>query len=313
MPNNEGPAWMCFLAPRIVGQRPVPRATQLMSRLPSRLPTVSLPRSLLLQYPSVLDSVRWSSGLPRMLLASKDGKNGLAAGAQLRLFRADVSGLKAALQAMPDEDWAGVGRSCCRVCQSLWLLPAALPPARPPARLRGCLAEPPPSCYCRRGGAAQEQRLGGRALQEPEPVQAGGALHHAHLQRSGWLRGLPLPLVRPLQAVGGALAGEGEGGFAATFCSIGRGEEGRQAGLCLHACGCQLTRRSPPALPGPGMQLLGTEDVSKIMRLQFAVMGPNSQIKRHKDMGGYAQLGHRIHIVVQSNPSESVEVLIGGC
>jgi hypothetical protein len=91
-----------------------------------------------LQYPSVLDSVRWSSGLPRMLLASKDGKHGLAAGAQLRLFRADVSGLKAALQAMPDEDWAG-GSMGALIPASLFAHDCALPAARPspPACLAG--------------------------------------------------------------------------------------------------------------------------------------------------------------------------------
>ena len=68
-----------------------------------------------------------------------------------------------------------------------------------------------------------------------------------------------------------------------------------------------------PACLAPRVQLLGKEDVSKIMRLQFAEMGPHSQIKRHVDTGGYAQLGHRIHIVVQSNPSEWMFPEMGGC
>jgi hypothetical protein len=58
------------------------------------------------------------------------------------------------------------------------------------------------------------------------------------------------------------------------------------------------------------MQLLGKEDVGNIMRLQFAEMAPNSQIKRHIDTGGYAQLGHRIHIVIQSNPSELISQIL---
>ena len=52
------------------------------------------------------------------------------------------------------------------------------------------------------------------------------------------------------------------------------------------------------------MQLLGSEDLGNIMRLQFALMGPHSKIKRHVDSGGYSKLGHRIHVMVHSNPSE---------
>ena len=59
------------------------------------------------QFPPRLDPVRWSSGLPRLLLSAKDKEHGLAAGAQLRLLRTDTSGLKAALRAMPDTDWNG--------------------------------------------------------------------------------------------------------------------------------------------------------------------------------------------------------------
>lgn len=52
-----------------------------------------------------LDSVPWSSGLPRLRLAGK--ADGQAAGAQLQLLQADVSGLQAALAALPEGDWAG--------------------------------------------------------------------------------------------------------------------------------------------------------------------------------------------------------------
>jgi hypothetical protein len=72
----------------------------------TRQPTCSLlpsPR----QYPPLLDPVRWSSGLPRFLLSAKGRRHGLAAGAQLPLFRTDTSGLKAALQELADSDWDG--------------------------------------------------------------------------------------------------------------------------------------------------------------------------------------------------------------
>lgn len=57
------------------------------------------------------------------------------------------------------------------------------------------------------------------------------------------------------------------------------------------ACVC------PPQVLGPG-------DLDKVMRLQLAFMPPHSDIKRHMDSGGYAAVGHRIHVVVQSNPGE---------
>lgn len=72
---------------------------KIASRFPSHLHPV--------QFPPRLDPVRWSSGLPRLLLSAKDKEHGLAAGAQLRLLRTDTSGLKAALRAMPDTDWNG--------------------------------------------------------------------------------------------------------------------------------------------------------------------------------------------------------------
>jgi hypothetical protein len=63
------------------------------------------------------------------------------------------------------------------------------------------------------------------------------------------------------------------------------------AGLSVwHAC-------APP-------QILGAADLGKVMRLQLALMPPHSEIRRHTDSGGYAAAGHRIHVVVRSNPGE---------
>ena len=132
----------CWVAPSAMHH--APRNTCPACPYDCRLHLLPAPHPLL-QYPSVLDSVRWSSGLPRMLLASKDRKHGLAAGAQLRLFRADVSGLKAALQAMPDEDWAGgQSRGCFGVCSV-------------PIEASHCLAPGPPSCLAARPPARQAE------------------------------------------------------------------------------------------------------------------------------------------------------------
>lgn len=49
------------------------------------------------------------------------------------------------------------------------------------------------------------------------------------------------------------------------------------------------------------MQILGS-DIENIMRLQFARMPPGGVIKTHVDMGGYSATGHRIHVVIDSNP-----------
>ena len=48
-------------------------------------------------------------------------------------------------------------------------------------------------------------------------------------------------------------------------------------------------------------QILG-DDVQNIIRLQFALMPAGGDIKRHIDSGGYSAQGHRIHIVIDSNP-----------
>lgn len=38
------------------------------------------------------------------------------------------------------------------------------------------------------------------------------------------------------------------------------------------------------------------------MRLQLALLPPGAEIRLHSDAGGYAAEGHRIHVVLQSNP-----------
>ena len=54
-------------------------------------------------------------------------------------------------------------------------------------------------------------------------------------------------------------------------------------------------------------RLLGA-DMANIIRLQFAIMPPDTHIKRHVDKGGYSATGHRIHLVVASNPDVSFHV-----
>jgi hypothetical protein len=49
-------------------------------------------------------------------------------------------------------------------------------------------------------------------------------------------------------------------------------------------------------------------DVNKIIRAQFALMPPDTHIKRHVDKGGYSQNGHRLHLVVSSAPQVSFHV-----
>lgn len=48
--------------------------------------------------------------------------------------------------------------------------------------------------------------------------------------------------------------------------------------------------------------------MSKIVRMQLALMPPSTTIKAHRDMGGYALKGHRIHIPVTTNPDVSFQV-----
>ncbi|GIL81892.1 hypothetical protein Vretimale_1469 [Volvox reticuliferus] len=55
-------------------------------------------------------------------------------------------------------------------------------------------------------------------------------------------------------------------------------------------------------------QIVGKEDVNKVVRLQFARMKPGTEIKPHQDMGGYAKFAHRIHLPVVTNPNVSFQV-----
>ncbi|GIL43818.1 hypothetical protein Vafri_1420 [Volvox africanus] len=55
-------------------------------------------------------------------------------------------------------------------------------------------------------------------------------------------------------------------------------------------------------------QVVGKEDVNKVVRLQFARMKPGTEIKPHQDMGGYAKAAHRIHLPVVTHPNVSFEV-----
>ncbi|GLC58284.1 hypothetical protein PLESTB_001341600 [Pleodorina starrii] len=55
-------------------------------------------------------------------------------------------------------------------------------------------------------------------------------------------------------------------------------------------------------------QIVGKEDMGKVVRLQFARMKPGSQIKPHQDMGGYAKFAHRIHLPVVTHPNVSFQV-----
>ncbi|KAG2501830.1 hypothetical protein HYH03_000329 [Edaphochlamys debaryana] len=48
-------------------------------------------------------------------------------------------------------------------------------------------------------------------------------------------------------------------------------------------------------------QIVGRDDMLKVVRLQFARMKPGSTIKVHKDMGGYARFAHRIHLPIVSD------------
>lgn len=78
---------------------------------------VCQPRPLL-QSGQHLDSARWSSGLPRLLLGAKGSR--LGAGAQLRLLRADVAPLKALLGGLEEADWGGACWHGCLARACLW-------------------------------------------------------------------------------------------------------------------------------------------------------------------------------------------------
>ena len=55
-------------------------------------------------------------------------------------------------------------------------------------------------------------------------------------------------------------------------------------------------------------QIIGASEMRKIVRMQLALMPPSTTIKAHRDMGGYAIQGHRIHIPVTTNPDVSFQV-----
>ncbi|KAG2444762.1 hypothetical protein HXX76_001506 [Chlamydomonas incerta] len=55
-------------------------------------------------------------------------------------------------------------------------------------------------------------------------------------------------------------------------------------------------------------KVVGKADMNKVVRLQFARMKPGSEIKLHKDMGGYARFAHRIHLPIVTHPNVSFEV-----
>lgn len=59
-------------------------------------------------------------------------------------------------------------------------------------------------------------------------------------------------------------------------------------------------------------QVLGAADAGNVMRVQLARMPPGGRILRHADTGGYAAAGHRIHVVVQSNPGARGQVAVAG-
>lgn len=56
------------------------------------------------------------------------------------------------------------------------------------------------------------------------------------------------------------------------------------------------------------LQILGPADVRNILRLQLARMAPRSRLRQHVDSGGYAERGHRIHVVLQTNPGVAFHV-----
>ncbi|KAK9811643.1 hypothetical protein WJX72_007577 [[Myrmecia] bisecta] len=49
-------------------------------------------------------------------------------------------------------------------------------------------------------------------------------------------------------------------------------------------------------------QVVGAGDTDKIIRMQFARMPPGTQIRIHRDLGGYSLYGHRIHFPVIVGP-----------
>jgi len=103
--KRGGNAWAARLLDprRHPPQREQPESVHLQaSLLDIELMPASDPLS---KYPPLLDSVRWASGFPRLDLKSKDSEHGLASGAQLPLYRENVTVLRDYVLSMPAEAW----------------------------------------------------------------------------------------------------------------------------------------------------------------------------------------------------------------
>ncbi|CAD7696637.1 unnamed protein product [Ostreobium quekettii] len=55
-------------------------------------------------------------------------------------------------------------------------------------------------------------------------------------------------------------------------------------------------------------EILGPNGMDHVIRLQLARMKPGTEVKKHVDSGGYAQLAHRIHVPLTSNGGVLFEV-----
>ncbi|MEW5319959.1 MAG: hypothetical protein WDW38_011069 [Sanguina aurantia] len=55
-------------------------------------------------------------------------------------------------------------------------------------------------------------------------------------------------------------------------------------------------------------QVVGREDMGKVVRMQLALIQPGGVIKIHKDMGGYAKKAHRIHVPIVTDTAVAFEV-----
>ena len=53
---------------------------------------------------------------------------------------------------------------------------------------------------------------------------------------------------------------------------------------------------------------VGAGDLANIMRLQLAWMPAGGVIRSHRDIGGYADAGHRIHVVLITNPGVAFHI-----
>jgi hypothetical protein len=48
--------------------------------------------------------------------------------------------------------------------------------------------------------------------------------------------------------------------------------------------------------------MLGRADLGKLMRAHLARLAPGAAVRIHRDQGGYARKGHRIHLPLQVWP-----------